>query len=78
MDARITCSKYETPTASRLSDAGGVAAAYCAAGQSPSTDYCEAGGSAPAYCTAGVSPGTACTEGIGASTACTDGIGFGT
>jgi hypothetical protein len=77
MDARTTGSKYEAPQAVRLSNAQGAAAAYCAAGQSPSTDYCEAGGSAPAYCTAGTSPGTACTQGETAHAACTGGTAFG-
>jgi hypothetical protein len=76
MDAKPTGLKYETPSAVRLSDAGSAEAAYCAAGQSPSTDYCEAGGSAPSYCTAGVAPGTACTMGTGASTGCTAGPTF--
>ena len=77
MNARTTGLKYETPTASRLGDAGSAEAAYCRQGGGPATDDCTAGGSAPSYCTAGTAPGTACTAGTGASTGCTDGTGFG-
>ena len=77
MDTELTGTKYETPRAVRLSNAGTAEAAYCRDGQAPSTLDCTAGGSAPSYCTAGTSPGTACTAGTGASTGCTAGPTFG-
>lgn len=78
METEMAGSKYEAPRAVRLSNAKGAAAAYCAAGSIPSTDYCTAGTSAPTACTQGNGTGTACTGGFGAPSACSDGttIGF--
>jgi len=66
-------SKYEAPRAVSLSNAGTAEAAYCRAGNSPSSLDCTAGNLAPSYCTAGTGPGTACSAGTGPHTACTAG-----